>query len=99
MKRKLAMTSLGFLIFIVIISFLAPYITTEDIYRIDMANINQEPSKEHWFGTDRNGRDVFVRMLYGGRVSLMIGLFSMFFVTLIGSIIGSFSVFLARNGV
>jgi|SRR5690625_325556 len=89
MKRKLAMTSLGFLIFIVIISFLAPYITTEDIYRIDMANINQEPSKEHWFGTDRNGRDVFVRMLYGGRVSLMIGLFSMFFVTLIGSIIGS----------
>jgi len=92
-KRKLAVISLLFLLFIITLSFLAPYITSEDISRIDMANINQEPSNEHWFGTDRNGRDVFTRTLYGGRVSLTIGLTSMLFVTFIGSIIGSIAGF------
>ncbi|TXL66555.1 ABC transporter permease [Cerasibacillus terrae] len=89
MKRKLAMISLGFLLFIIFVSFIAPYVTSDDVTRIDMQNINQEPSSEHWLGTDRNGRDVFTRTLYGGRVSLTIGLTSMFFVTLIGSTVGS----------
>ncbi len=89
MKRKLAMISLGFLIFIIAVSFLAPYITTQDITRINFQEINLKPSSEHWFGTDRNGRDVFTRTLHGGRVSLTIGLVSMFAVTLIGTIIGS----------
>ena len=92
-KRKLAVIGLCFLLFMILISFLAPYITTEDVTRINMANINKEPSSEHWFGTDRNGRDVFTRTLYGGRVSLTIGLISMFSVTLIGSIIGSLAGF------
>lgn len=88
-KSKLAMVSLAFLVFIIILSFLAPYITSEDVTRIDLTNINQEPSDENWLGTDRNGRDVFTRTLYGGRVSLTIGLVSMFSVTLIGSFFGS----------
>lgn len=88
-KSKLAMVSLAFLVFIIILSFLAPYITSEDVTRIDLTNINQEPSNENWFGTDRNGRDVFTRTLHGGRVSLTIGLVSMFCVTLIGSFFGS----------
>lgn len=89
MKRKLAMISLGFLLFIILVSFLAPYIATKDITRIDLANINLKPSGENWLGTDRNGRDVFTRTIHGGRVSLTIGLVSMFSVTIIGSIIGS----------
>ena len=88
-KSKLAMVSLAFLVFIIILSFLAPYITSEDVTRIDLTNIDQEPSNENWLGTDRNGRDVFTRTLYGGRVSLTIGLVSMFSVTLIGSFFGS----------
>src|SRR5699024_3765342 len=83
------MVSLAFLVFIIILSFLAPYITSEDVTRIDLTNIDQEPSNENWLGTDRNGRDVFTRTLYGGRVSLTIGLVSMFCVTLIGSLCGS----------
>src|SRR5699024_9358303 len=87
------MVSLAFLVFIIILSFLAPYITSEDVTRIDLTNINQEPSDENWLGTDRNGRDVFTRSLYGGRVSLTIGLVSMFSVTLIGSLFGSIAGF------
>ncbi|MTW87793.1 ABC transporter permease subunit [Virgibacillus dakarensis] len=89
-KNKLAMTSLIFLVFMIAISFLAPYLLSmDDVTRINLAEINQEPSSDHWLGTDRNGRDVFARTLYGGRVSLTIGLLSMVFVTLIGSFFGS----------
>lgn len=89
MKRKLAMISLGFLLFMILISFLAPYITTKDIIKVTLSEIDIAPSSEYWLGTDSNGRDVFTRTLYGGRVSLTIGLLSMFAVTIIGSSIGS----------
>lgn len=48
-------------------------------------------SKEHWFGTDDFGRDYFTRALYGGRVSLTVGLASMICTTIIGTLIGTFS--------
>lgn len=88
-KNKLAMISLGFLLFMIIISFLAPYITTKDVYSVHLSEINLSPSSENWLGTDADGRDVFARTLYGGRVSLTIGLVSMITVTIIGSAIGS----------
>ncbi|MGX1900542.1 oligopeptide ABC transporter permease [Thermolongibacillus altinsuensis] len=88
-RNKLAMVSLSFLMLISLLSILAPYILNVDIARVDFLNINLPPSSEHWFGTDSNGRDVFARTLYGGRVSLLIGLASTLCVTLIGTIIGA----------
>jgi peptide/nickel transport system permease protein len=88
-RNKLAMISLVFLIFISLLSILAPYILKVDITRVDFLNINKPPSAEHWFGTDSNGRDVFARTLYGGRVSLLIGLASTLSVVLIGTVIGA----------
>src|SRR5690625_3233795 len=88
-KSKLAMVGLFFLLLMIILSFLAPYITTQDVFRVNLTETNLEPSSEHWLGTDRNGRDIFTRTLYGGRVSITIGLVSMFLVTLIGSVFGS----------
>jgi len=92
-KNKLAMISLGFLIFVSIVSFLAPYITTQDITRVNLSAFSLEPSSEHWLGTDKNGRDVFTRLLYGGRISLFIGIACTIFVILIGTIIGSIAGF------
>lgn len=88
-RNKLAMISLCFLVFVCIVSFLAPYITTHDITRINMGSFSLEPSSEHWLGTDKNGRDVFTRLLYGGRISLFIGLACTAFVIVAGTIIGS----------
>ncbi len=88
-KNKLAMISLIFLVVVTILSFLAPYITTKDIVRVDFMNISKEPSAAHWLGTDTNGRDVFTRMLYAGKSSLTVGLACMFFITLIGTTVGS----------
>src|SRR5574342_554987 len=87
--NKLAMTSLIFLIFVSIISILAPYITTADITRINIGQMSLEPSSEHWLGTDKSGRDVFTRLLYGGRISLLVGLSCTFFVIMFGTVVGS----------
>src|SRR3546814_15937444 len=49
------------------------------------------PSARHWFGTDEVGRDIFSRVLYGGRQSVGVGLFVAFASSIAGSIVGCFS--------
>ena len=90
-NNKIAMFSLGFLILIAAISFLTPFIWTEDVTRIHTDQANVAPSSDHWLGTDRNGRDILLRTIHGGKVSLTIGLVSMFAVTILGSAIGAVS--------
>ena len=51
----------------------------------------QSPSKEHWLGTDGNGMDIFTRLMYGGRVSLLIGFIVEFIETVLGVILGGVS--------
>src|SRR5690625_3248509 len=88
-RNKLAMISLTYLVLIAVLSFLAPYITTADITRVNLSSMGLSPSAEHWLGTDKGGRDVFTRLLYGGRVSLTIGISCVLIVTIIGTFIGS----------
>jgi len=90
-KNKLAMISLIFLLIVSIISILAPYITTADITRINIGQMSLEPSNQHWLGTDKSGRDVFTRLLYGGRISLLVGISCTLFVIVLGTLIGSIS--------
>ena len=66
---------------------LSRYSATEQNPRNEFAT----PSAEHWFGTDELGRDVFTRILYGGRISLAVGIFSTLFSLAIGIIIGALS--------
>jgi len=55
------------------------------------ANRLQPPSTTHWFGTDELGRDVFTRILYGGRVSLTVGLLATTLTLIIGVLVGAIS--------
>ncbi|SFA78673.1 MULTISPECIES: oligopeptide ABC transporter permease [unclassified Bacillus (in: firmicutes)] len=89
LANKLAMTSLVFLLAVTIISILAPYITTVDITRVNIGEMSLKPSGEHWLGTDKSGRDVFTRLLYGGRVSLLVGISCTIFVITLGTIVGA----------
>ncbi len=89
LRNKLAMASLLFLILVAILSFLAPYLTTQDIARINIGEMSLAPSGEHWLGTDKSGRDVFTRLLYGGRISLIVGISCTLLVILIGTVIGA----------
>lgn len=67
-----------------ILAFLSPY----DPEAVNMANRFATPSLIHPMGTDRSGRDIMTRVLYGGRISLVIGVMSMLTALFVGSIIG-----------
>jgi peptide/nickel transport system permease protein len=63
-------------------------VTPYDPLVSDVAHAMQPPDATHWFGTDRIGRDVFARVIYGARYSLLIGLSSMVVALLIGLVLG-----------
>ena len=79
--------ALVILVAVVLISILAPIIAPYDPYAIGMAR--QAPDAAHIFGTDDKGRDILSRILYGGRISLVIGFGSVFFALVLGSIVGA----------
>lgn len=62
--------------------------TAYDPYELDLMNALQAPSREHFFGTDNYGRDVFARVVYGARVDLTIGFLAMIVPFFVGSFIG-----------
>lgn len=76
------------LIAIAALSIAAPWIATFDPQDIDPLARLQLPSAEHWFGTDALGRDVFSRAVWGGRVSMIVGLAVGIFATAVGVLLG-----------
>jgi peptide/nickel transport system permease protein len=81
----------GFIIIVAVflLAMLAPFIAPYDPDDINVKAILIEPSWLHWMGTDGLGRDVFSRMLYGGRISLLVGLVAVGISTIIGIILGA----------
>lgn len=88
--NKLAILSLIIIGLIILASVLAP-LSPWDPDAVDVLNKFQKPSKEHIFGTDSFGRDYFTRALYGGRVSLQVGIFSMIVSMILGTLYGTIS--------
>jgi len=82
------------LLLIVIASLAAPWLGTVDPISINPSHRLRDPSAENWFGTDRFGRDLYSRVMYGGRVSLVVGLSVAALATLIGLAIGLVSGYL-----
>ena len=81
----------GLFIFLIelILLVLAPVIIPYDYTAMDIMAIQQGPSAQHWFGTDELGRDIFSRILYGGRYSVTMGLISVAISTTVGMSIGA----------
>ncbi len=91
MSNRLAMAGVVIFSIILLASIFAPLLTPHDPGRIDLRAMLQSPSAEHWFGTDRTGRDVFARVLYGGRVSILVGLGSALVAAFVGVGIGCYT--------
>lgn len=88
-RNKLAVLGLIMLILFVLLSVLAPLLTDYDPNRSNLRNRNLPPSGEHLLGTDDMGRDILARTLYGGRISLSVGLVSVGISLSIGVILGA----------
>lgn len=87
-RNKLAVIGLVYMVLLIILSIFAPLLTPYDRDAIDLSNTFQPPSSEHLLGTDDVGRDTFTRLLYGGRVSLSVGLVSASISILFGVCLG-----------
>ena len=92
-KNKLAIVGIILFFVLVILAVLSPAINPYQYDEIDLANKLQQPSKDHFFGTDQLGRDIFSRILYGGRYSLSLGVLSISLSLVIAILIGSISGF------
>lgn len=89
---KVAVFAALFLLLVIILSLIAPLLPL-DANKTDVFHILEAPSKGHWFGTDEIGRDYFSRIIYGGRVSITVGILAMLMSTILGVTIGMVSGF------
>lgn len=95
-RHRLAVIALGVLVVIVLMAIFADVIARYPYERVDLRARSAPPSAEHWFGTDRVGRDVWSRMVYGARVSLAVGLGATALSTVIGVVVGSVAGFYGK---
>lgn len=71
------------------VAFFAPVVSPHDPLEINVQQVLEAPTFQHWMGTDQLGRDVLSRMIYGARISLMVGFVAVGIATVIGTLIGS----------
>jgi peptide/nickel transport system permease protein len=87
-KNRFAMAGVVVVIFLFALSFLAPYITPYSPDDLDLYHVLSPPSTAHWFGTDDLGRDVLTRVIYGAKISLLVGFVATGIAVFIGTILG-----------
>lgn len=90
-KNRLAVASIIFLLILTVISILAPVLTPYSYEEQDLILGAIPPSAKHWLGTDVLGRDLLTRILYGGQISILVGVCATVVALLIGVPYGTFS--------
>ena len=95
-KNGLALNGAFIVILLFIVALFAPFISPYDPGQIDIKRVLQEPTAGHIFGTDSLGRDVFSRMVWGSRISLLVGFVAMGIATLIGIFLGALAGYYGR---
>jgi peptide/nickel transport system permease protein len=90
LRHRLAVVSVVFLVLVLLVSFpLAPIVTPSDPNRIDLKTIGKPPSLAHPLGTDMTGRDLWSRLVYGGRISMSVGVVAVAIYVTLGVLLGS----------
>jgi len=88
-RHRLAVASMIAVVTISLVCLAAPLLAPVPFDQIDLSSIRQPPSGGHWLGTDDLGRDLLTRLLYGGRVSILIGLLAALLATGFGASVGA----------
>lgn len=92
-KNKMATLGLAVIVVLILIAVFVPLFSSHSYDEQNLMMPNQSPSFEHWFGTDNLGRDIFIRVLYGARISLAIGIVASLLNFFIGVIYGGIAGF------
>ncbi len=87
-QNKTALAGLSVVLVLAFLAVAAPLVTPFDPYGMNLDDQFLKPSAEHWFGTDRFGRDLFTRVVYGARISLLVGLVPSFITVFLGGLLG-----------
>ncbi len=87
-KQRPAMIGLAIVVSFILIGIFAPVLTSQPVDGFNPEKTLISPNSEHWFGTDDQGRDIYTRIIYGARISLWIGFFSVIGSIIIGSLLG-----------
>ncbi|MEO4055418.1 nickel transporter permease [Solibacillus sp. CAU 1738] len=88
MKNKAAVIGGIVILFIILVGIFGPFLLKTDPNAQNILNKLQPPSKEHWFGTDNFGRDIFTRVIYGTKLTLKVGFLSVFLGGIVGVTLG-----------
>lgn len=89
LRNWLAVGGAVVLIAVLVLAFIVPLFVHMDPYAIDLSHPRQAPGPGHLLGTDGTGRDVFARLVYGGRVSMGVGLAAAALSVLVGATLGA----------
>jgi peptide/nickel transport system permease protein len=90
-KHKMAVVGLVFMILLVFLAVFAPWLGTIDPTKTSLIDSLQPPSREHWLGTDLSGRDIWSRIAFAARASLIAGVVSTLIASVIAIILGTIS--------
>ncbi|MGW5620784.1 ABC transporter permease [Streptomyces olivaceus] len=89
LRNRLAVVGLGVVVFFVLFCFVGPLLYSTDQTHTLLQQVNESPDGAHWLGTDAVGHDELGRLMYGGKVSLIVGLSAGVLATVIGTLWGA----------
>jgi peptide/nickel transport system permease protein len=91
LRNRLSALGLFLVLMVLLTALFAPYLTTHDPFQMNLPARLQNPSAEHWFGTDIYGRDIFTRIILGSQIAMRVALGAVLLAVLIGVPIGAVS--------
>ena len=91
LRNRLAALGLVVVLWISLVALLAPHLATHDPFQMNLADRLMRPSAEHWLGTDSYGRDIFTRVVYGGRIAMRVAIGAVLLAIVIGVPLGALS--------
>src|SRR2546421_12794545 len=72
--NRLSIIGIGIVAVVLIVAIFAPWLATQDVGATNLSIRYLPPTAAHWLGTDSTGRDIFARVVSGGRISLRVGI-------------------------
>lgn len=92
-RNRLAVLGLFILVFMVVFCLVGPMLSPYSLTDYSVANKNQPPNAQHWLGTDKLGRDILLRIMLAGRISLFVGFVATLVAVVLGSVLGALAGF------